>query len=112
MEAESPLTPPVHTQCPQVYHNLTVSGRPEANRQSITPPPKVIPPLQASQWLTCATRLTPAEPQTRGNAALAPVGAVVLEAAGGSVLTLEGERLAYGKDVIRNPHFIAQGVIP
>ncbi len=33
----------------------------------------------------------------------------ILSAAGGSVKTLEGEPLVYGKDNIRNPHFIAKG---
>jgi len=39
-------------------------------------------------------------------------GQAVLEAAGGSIMTLDGVRLAYGKDVIRNPHFIARGLTP
>jgi 3'(2'), 5'-bisphosphate nucleotidase len=37
-------------------------------------------------------------------------GHAVLEAAGGSVRTLEGETLAYGKAGFRNPHFIARGL--
>jgi 3'(2'), 5'-bisphosphate nucleotidase len=37
-------------------------------------------------------------------------GQAVLEAAGGSVLTLDGARLRYGKADFRNPHFVAQGV--
>ena len=36
-------------------------------------------------------------------------GQAILEAAGGSVRTLEGETLAYGKAGFRNPHFIARG---
>lgn len=37
-------------------------------------------------------------------------GQAILEAAGGSVRTPEGETLAYGKAGFRNPHFIARGV--
>jgi 3'(2'), 5'-bisphosphate nucleotidase len=37
-------------------------------------------------------------------------GQAVLEAAGGSVVTLAGERLHYGKPDFRNPPFVAQGV--
>lgn len=37
-------------------------------------------------------------------------GHAVLEAAGGSVRTLEGETLRYGKAGFRNPHFIARGM--
>jgi 3'(2'), 5'-bisphosphate nucleotidase len=37
-------------------------------------------------------------------------GQAILEAAGGSVRTLEGETLAYGKAGFRNPHFIARGM--
>jgi 3'(2'), 5'-bisphosphate nucleotidase len=36
-------------------------------------------------------------------------GHAVLVAAGGSVRTLEGETLRYGKAGFRNPHFIARG---
>ena len=36
-------------------------------------------------------------------------GHAVLEAAGGSVRTLEGETLRYGKVGFRNPHFVARG---
>jgi 3'(2'), 5'-bisphosphate nucleotidase len=36
-------------------------------------------------------------------------GHAVLEAAGGSVRTLEGKTLRYGKAGFRNPHFIARG---
>ncbi len=36
-------------------------------------------------------------------------GQAVLEAAGGSVRTFEGETLRYGKAGFRNPHFIARG---
>jgi len=37
-------------------------------------------------------------------------GQAILEAAGGSVRTFDGETLAYGKTGFRNPHFIARGV--
>jgi 3'(2'), 5'-bisphosphate nucleotidase len=39
-------------------------------------------------------------------------GQAVLEAAGGSVTTLDGEPLVYGKSALRfvNPHFVARGV--
>ena len=37
-------------------------------------------------------------------------GQAILEAAGGSVRTFDGETLAYGKSGFRNPHFIARGV--
>jgi len=37
-------------------------------------------------------------------------GHAVLEAAGGSVRTLEGETLAYGKSGFRNPQFVARGL--
>ena len=37
-------------------------------------------------------------------------GQAILEAAGGSVRTLDGETLSYGKAGFRNPHFIARGV--
>lgn len=43
-----------------------------------------------SEWDTCA-------------------GQAVLEAAGGTCVTLKGERLAYGKPGFRNPDFIASG---
>jgi 3'(2'), 5'-bisphosphate nucleotidase len=36
-------------------------------------------------------------------------GQAVLEAAGGSVTTLDGARLLYGKPGLRNPHFVARG---
>jgi 3'(2'), 5'-bisphosphate nucleotidase len=36
-------------------------------------------------------------------------GQAVLEAAGGSVRTLDGAPLLYGKTGFRNPHFIARG---
>jgi 3'(2'), 5'-bisphosphate nucleotidase len=36
-------------------------------------------------------------------------GQAVLEAAGGSVRTLEGASLGYGKPGFRNPHFVARG---
>ncbi len=38
-------------------------------------------------------------------------GQAVLEGAGGSVRTLDGRRLAYGKaaEAFRNPHFVARG---
>jgi len=36
-------------------------------------------------------------------------GQAVLEAAGGCVETLDGERLRYGKNGYRNPHFVARG---
>ena len=38
-------------------------------------------------------------------------GQAVLEAAGGSVETLDGDRLRYGKEGFRNPHFIARGAL-
>ena len=37
-------------------------------------------------------------------------GQAVLEAAGGSVRTLEGETLSYGKPGLDNPHFVARGL--
>ncbi len=37
-------------------------------------------------------------------------GQAVLEAAGGSVRTLDGEPLRYGKDGLDNPHFVARGL--
>jgi 3'(2'), 5'-bisphosphate nucleotidase len=36
-------------------------------------------------------------------------GQAILEQAGGSVVTLSGKRLAYGKPGFRNPDFIARG---
>jgi 3'(2'), 5'-bisphosphate nucleotidase len=36
-------------------------------------------------------------------------GHAVLAAAGGTVATLEGAPLGYGKPGFRNPHFIARG---
>lgn len=36
-------------------------------------------------------------------------GQAILEAAGGSVRTFEGETLRYGKTGFRNPHFVARG---
>jgi 3'(2'), 5'-bisphosphate nucleotidase len=36
-------------------------------------------------------------------------GQAILEAAGGSVVTLDGAPLSYGKPDFRNPHFIARG---
>jgi len=37
-------------------------------------------------------------------------GQAVLEAAGGSVRTLDGEPLRYGKPGLDNPHFVARGL--
>ena len=39
-------------------------------------------------------------------------GHAIVEAAGGSVETLYGERLAYGKPGFENPHFVARGLAP
>jgi 3'(2'), 5'-bisphosphate nucleotidase len=36
-------------------------------------------------------------------------GQAILQAAGGSVRTLDGHKLLYGKAGFRNPHFIARG---
>ena len=36
-------------------------------------------------------------------------GAAVLLAAGGSVITLDGAPLTYGKPGFENPHFVARG---
>jgi 3'(2'), 5'-bisphosphate nucleotidase len=38
-------------------------------------------------------------------------GQAVLEAAGGRVMTRDGERLSYQKAEFRNPHFIAEGAV-
>ena len=39
-------------------------------------------------------------------------GQAVLQAAGGRVLTLNGEPLCYGKPGFENPHFVAEALNP